>query len=169
MQRGGMVLVSCYFWAQAASIRSMRPSRCVKSTCSPAHSSRPTSGTQSQSLLGLKMCQAYRAQYGFDAITALPTNLYGPGDNFHLETSHVLPALIRKIDAAARKRHDRHAMGHRTSELRAPLCRRRGGCVRLPHAEVFRCDSRERGVRQGPHHSGTSNRYCEPVVIATRL
>ena len=52
-------------------------------------------------LAGLKMGQAYRRQYGFDAITALPTNLYGPGDNFDLETSHVLPALIRKIDTAS--------------------------------------------------------------------
>ena len=51
-------------------------------------------------LAGLKMCEAYRRQHGFDAITALPTNLYGPGDNFDLETSHVLPALIRKIDSA---------------------------------------------------------------------
>lgn len=46
---------------------------------------------------GIKMCQAYRKQYGFDAICAMPTNLYGPGDNFDLQTSHVLPALIRKI------------------------------------------------------------------------
>jgi GDP-L-fucose synthase len=52
-------------------------------------------------LAGLKMCQAYRRQYGFDAITALPTNLYGPGDNFDLETSHVLPALLRKFGDAA--------------------------------------------------------------------
>jgi GDP-L-fucose synthase len=51
-------------------------------------------------LAGLKMCQAYRRQYGFDAITVLPTNLYGPGDNFDLETSHVLPALLRKIHDA---------------------------------------------------------------------
>jgi GDP-L-fucose synthase len=51
-------------------------------------------------LAGLKMCQAYRRQYGFDAITLLPTNLYGPGDNFDLSTSHVLPALLRKIDTA---------------------------------------------------------------------
>ena len=51
-------------------------------------------------LAGLKLCEAYRRQYGFDAITALPTNLYGPADNFDLETSHVLPALIRKIDTA---------------------------------------------------------------------
>jgi GDP-L-fucose synthase len=51
-------------------------------------------------LAGLKMAQAYRRQYGFDAITALPTNLYGPGDNFDLETSHVLPALLRKFGEA---------------------------------------------------------------------
>lgn len=48
-------------------------------------------------IAGLKMCQAYRRQYGFDAIVAMPTNLYGPGDNFHLENSHVLPALIRRF------------------------------------------------------------------------
>jgi GDP-L-fucose synthase len=51
-------------------------------------------------LAGLKMGQAYRRQYGFDVITALPTNLYGPGDNFDLETSHVLPALLRKFSEA---------------------------------------------------------------------
>lgn len=51
-------------------------------------------------LAGLKMCQAYRRQYGFNAIALLPTNLYGPGDNFDLETSHVLPALMRKIHEA---------------------------------------------------------------------
>ena len=51
-------------------------------------------------IAGIKMCQAYRKQYGFDAISVMPTNLYGPGDNFDLQTSHVLPALIRKIHAA---------------------------------------------------------------------
>jgi GDP-L-fucose synthase len=51
-------------------------------------------------IAGLKMCQAYRRQYGFNAITAMPTNLYGPGDNFNLQTSHVLPALLRKIHEA---------------------------------------------------------------------
>ena len=51
-------------------------------------------------LAGLKMCQAYRRQHGFDAITLLPTNLYGPEDNFDPETSHVLPALLRKIESA---------------------------------------------------------------------
>ena len=48
-------------------------------------------------IAGIKMCQAYREQYGFNAISAMPTNLYGPNDNFDLETSHVLPALIRKF------------------------------------------------------------------------
>ena len=50
-------------------------------------------------IAGIKMCQAYRQQYGFNAISLMPTNLYGPNDNFDLETSHVLPALIRKLDA----------------------------------------------------------------------
>ena len=49
---------------------------------------------------GIKMCQAYRQQYGFDAISAMPTNLYGPGDNYHPENSHVIPALIRRFHEA---------------------------------------------------------------------
>lgn len=51
-------------------------------------------------IAGIKLCQAYRRQYGFDAIAAMPTNLYGPGDNFDLQNSHVLPALIRKFHEA---------------------------------------------------------------------
>ena len=51
-------------------------------------------------IAGLKMCQAYRRQYGFNAISAMPTNLYGPGDNFSLKSSHVLPALLRKFHEA---------------------------------------------------------------------
>lgn len=51
-------------------------------------------------IAGIKQCQAYRRQYGFNAISLMPTNLYGPGDNFHLENSHVLPALIRKFHEA---------------------------------------------------------------------
>ena len=47
-------------------------------------------------IAGLRMCRAYRQQYGFNAISLMPTNLYGPNDNFDLESSHVLPALIRK-------------------------------------------------------------------------
>jgi GDP-L-fucose synthase len=47
-------------------------------------------------IAGIKLCQAYRKQHGCDFISAMPTNLYGPGDNFDLETSHVIPALMRK-------------------------------------------------------------------------
>jgi GDP-L-fucose synthase len=51
-------------------------------------------------IAGLKMCQAYRKQYGFDAIVAMPTNLYGPGDNYHPQNSHVVPALLRRFHEA---------------------------------------------------------------------
>ena len=51
-------------------------------------------------IAGIKTCQAYRRQYGFNAISLMPTNLYGPGDNFDLANSHVLPALIRKFHEA---------------------------------------------------------------------
>ena len=48
-------------------------------------------------IAGIKLCEALRKQYGFDSIAVMPTNLYGPGDNFNLSNSHVLPALIRKF------------------------------------------------------------------------
>jgi len=51
-------------------------------------------------IAGLKMCAAYRKQFDFDAISLMPTNLYGPGDNYDLENSHVVPALMRKAHAA---------------------------------------------------------------------
>ena len=51
-------------------------------------------------IAGLKLCSAYRRQHGFDAICAMPTNLYGPGDNFSLQDSHVLPALLRRFHEA---------------------------------------------------------------------
>lgn len=61
-------------------------------------------------IAGIKTCQALRKQYGFNAVSAMPTNLYGPGDNFDLRTSHVLPALLRKI-------HEAKAAGRRTVEI----------------------------------------------------
>jgi GDP-L-fucose synthase len=51
-------------------------------------------------IAGIKMCQAYRRQYGCDFICAMPTNLYGPNDNYDLQSSHVLPALLRKFHEA---------------------------------------------------------------------
>lgn len=57
-------------------------------------------------IAGLKLCQAYRRQHGCDFVSAMPTNLYGPGDNFDLLSAHVLPALLAKIDAAVRDGRD---------------------------------------------------------------
>jgi GDP-L-fucose synthase len=51
-------------------------------------------------IAGVKLCQAYRKQHGCDFVSLMPTNLYGPGDNFDLKTSHVLPALLRKFHEA---------------------------------------------------------------------
>ena len=51
-------------------------------------------------IAGIKLCEAFRDQYGFNAISLMPTNLYGPGDNFDLQSSHVLPALMRKAHEA---------------------------------------------------------------------
>lgn len=51
-------------------------------------------------IAGIKLCQSYRRQHGDDFISAMPTNLYGPGDNYNLQTSHVIPALIRKAHEA---------------------------------------------------------------------
>ena len=58
-------------------------------------------------IAGIQMCQAYRRQHGCDFISAMPTNLYGPNDNFDLMSSHVLPALLRKIHAGKQDRLDR--------------------------------------------------------------
>ena len=56
-------------------------------------------------IAGIKMCKAYRKQYGFESICLMPTNLYGPNDNYDLDSSHVLPALIRKFHRAFMLRH----------------------------------------------------------------
>ncbi len=61
-------------------------------------------------IAGIKLCQAYRKQYGSDFISAMPTNLYGPGDNFDLTSSHVLPAMMRKF-------HEAKVRGDRTVTL----------------------------------------------------
>ena len=58
-------------------------------------------------IAGIKMCQAYKKQYGFNAVSVMPTNLYGPGDNFDLKNSHVLPALIRKFHEAKLNNHQK--------------------------------------------------------------
>ncbi|QNI96556.1 GDP-L-fucose synthase [Synechococcus sp. RS9902] len=57
-------------------------------------------------IAGIKLCESLRKQYGFDAISLMPTNLYGPGDNYHPENSHVLPALIRRFHEAKKSGAD---------------------------------------------------------------
>ena len=61
-------------------------------------------------IAGIRMAQAYRAQYGFNTVSLMPTNLYGPGDNFDAHTSHVLPALIRKFHDAKMARAEEVAI-----------------------------------------------------------
>ena len=58
-------------------------------------------------IAGIKLCEAYRTQYGANFISVMPTNLYGIGDNYHPQNSHVLPALIRKFHEAKFKNHDK--------------------------------------------------------------
>lgn len=57
-------------------------------------------------IAGIKLCEALRKQHGFDAISLMPTNLYGPGDNYHPTNSHVLPAMIRRFHEAAQAKAD---------------------------------------------------------------
>ena len=69
-------------------------------------------------IAGVKLCDAYRHQYGADFISAMPTNLYGPGDNYDLATSHVLPALVRKVVTAKLRRTHTVTMWGTGSPLR---------------------------------------------------
>ena len=105
-------------------------------------------------IAGIKLCQAYRRQYGSDFISIMPTNLYGPGDNFDLDSSHVVPALIRKC-------HEAKTSGQQTVEIwgtgnpapRVSLrrrSRRRGGPF---DEDVFRRATHQRRHRPRPDHS----------------
>ena len=82
-------------------------------------------------IAGIKMAQAYRRQYGFHAISLMPPNLYGPGDNFDLQSSHVVPALIRKF--------------HEAKERAAPA----GGDLGIRYAATGISARRRSGRRRG--------------------
>tara|TARA_B100001989_G_scaffold100912_2_gene70623 strand:+ start:97 stop:1092 length:996 start_codon:yes stop_codon:yes gene_type:complete len=69
-------------------------------------------------ITGIKLCQSLRKQYNFDAISLMPTNLYGEGDNYNLQTSHVLPALIRKFLEAKSSNHEKVTCWGNGSPLR---------------------------------------------------
>ncbi len=71
-------------------------------------------------IAGLKMCESYNLQYGTNYIAVMPTNLYGPNDNFHLENSHVMPAMMRKV-YLAKLIHDGHWDAIRTDMNRRPV------------------------------------------------
>ena len=84
-------------------------------------------------IAGIKLAQAYRRQHGSDFISAMPTNLYGPGDNFDLKSSHVLPALIRKAhEAKLRGEKSLVDLGHGNAAPRIPACRRLRRRLRAP-------------------------------------
>ncbi len=73
-------------------------------------------------IAGLKMCQYYNKQYGTNFISCMPTNLYGPNDNFDLETSHVMPALIRKFHEANIEKSHTLRSGNGYTKARVPVC-----------------------------------------------
>ncbi len=88
-------------------------------------------------IAGIKLAQAYRQQYGFHAISLMPTNLYGPGDNFDLETSHVLPALMRKAhEARENERAGADGVGQRDAAPGVPARGRSGRGGRLSDAAL---------------------------------
>ena len=108
-------------------------------------------------IAGIKMCQAYRKQYGFDAISAMPTNLYGPGDNYHPENSHVIPALIRRFHEAKLAGQSDH-LGHGQGPARIFACGRYGRGLRVSAGELFGFRACQCGLPEGMHHHG-----CGPV------
>ena len=83
-------------------------------------------------IAGIKLCESYNRQYGTDFRSVMPTNLYGPGDNFDLENSHVIPALIRKFhEAKVAGRGCGRGLGHRHAAAGVPACGRHGRRLRL--------------------------------------
>ena len=78
-------------------------------------------------IAGIRLADAYRSEYGRDWVSAMPTNIYGPGDNYDLETSHVLPALIRRFhEAKVAGCTERDALGDRFGTPRVPPLGRPG-------------------------------------------
>jgi hypothetical protein len=106
-------------------------------------------------IAGIKMAESYRRQYGVNYISAMPTNLYGPNDNYDLNNSHVLPALIRKFHTAkVTNAPSVEVWGTGLAHARVPARGRPGRCLLLPVAELRRGDVREHRHRRGPHHQG---------------
>ncbi len=95
-------------------------------------------------IAGIEMIDAYRRQYGFKGISLMPTNLYGPGDNYNLDTSHVLPALIRKFhEAKLAAAPSGRGLGQRQAAPRVPPCRRSRRCLCVSDAQLRRRQDRQ--------------------------
>jgi nucleoside-diphosphate-sugar epimerase len=82
-------------------------------------------------IAGIKLCESYNRQYGTDYRSVMPTNLYGPGDNFHPSNSHVMPALIRRFHEAARWCGAGGDLGIGYAASRIPPCGRYGASLAL--------------------------------------
>ena len=94
-------------------------------------------------IAGITMCRAYNRQYGTNFLAAMPTNLYGPGDNFDLEKSHVLPALIRKFHEAKETGAETVTIWGTGSALPGiPPCGRSGGRLPVPYESAGRAPTR---------------------------
>ena len=99
--RTGAVWAGCCFWVQVLHLsRNSHRSRLQEDALLTGPLEPTNQWYAIAKIAGIKLAQAYRKQHGCDFISAMPTNLYGPGDNFDLQSSHVLPALIRKAHEA---------------------------------------------------------------------
>ena len=104
-------------------------------------------------IAGIKLCQAYRRQYGCNYISLMPTNLYGPGDSFDLEGGHVIPALMRKMHEGRMSGSEEVVVwGSGDTEARVSACRRPGGGGCPPDGGLRRRGTRERRHRPRHHH-----------------
>ncbi len=104
-------------------------------------------------IAGLKLCQFYRQQYGVTFHSAMPTNLYGPGDNYHPDNSHVLPALIRRFhEATEQKRRLCGHLGIRKTTTRIPSCGRSGRRSSPPAESGKPTGSGQHRQRRRNHH-----------------
>ena len=111
----------------------------------------------------LVQAQAYRQEFGLTSIYLLPVNLYGPGDNFDAETSHVIPALIRKfIEAKEQKRDAVVVWGTGQGDAGVSLRRRRGGRDRPGRGEVRGWGTGEPRIGLGDFHQGPRSTHRPP-------
>jgi hypothetical protein len=112
-------------------------------------------------IAGIKMVEAYRRQYGADFINVMPTNLYGPGDNYHPEYSHVVAALIRKFhEARVSGAANVDGLGHRHAAAGVPLCRRSRGRLHSSDEGLFQRSTDQCRHRRGHHHRRIRPRGC---------